>query len=103
MTWPAANLALNASPACQIITMDLYPVIPGNADIQNIFESASIKFINVDSTQFDFSPYYGAVDFVFIDGSHLAADLEKDSQAALKMISPHGLSISLPRLRLAHD
>ncbi len=91
--WTIANLALNAPPGCEITTLDISSVTAGNAEIQKIFESSHINFITVDSTKFDFSPFYGAVDFIFIDGSHLEADVEKDSEAALKMISSRGVIV----------
>jgi predicted O-methyltransferase YrrM len=43
-----------------------------------------------DSANFDFSPWYGRCDLVYIDGAHSAAYVRNDSDQALKMIKPGG-------------
>lgn len=91
--WTTANMALNASSKCQTMTLDVEPLHLNNPEVKDIFNTHSIKFIQADSTQFDFSPFYGTIDFIFIDGSHAEADLEKDTETALKMLSPQGLIV----------
>jgi hypothetical protein len=44
-----------------------------------------IKTLTGDSTTFDFSPWNGAVELVFIDGGHDAATVASDSKNALRM------------------
>jgi predicted O-methyltransferase YrrM len=39
-----------------------------------------------DSATFDFTPYYRAIDFVFIDGSHAYDYVLSDSQVALQLV-----------------
>lgn len=39
-----------------------------------------------DSAEFDFSPFHGSVDFVFVDGSHARDYVKNDSEQALKML-----------------
>jgi hypothetical protein len=46
-----------------------------------------------DSGTFDFSPYYGNVDFMFIDGSHAYDYVKNDTLAALKMVRVGGTII----------
>lgn len=91
--WTTANLALNSPPDCQIMTLDIAPLSPNNAEIEEIFVKYSIRFIHADSARFDFSPFYGNIDFVFVDGSHAAPDIERDTAAALQMISPKGIIV----------
>jgi predicted O-methyltransferase YrrM len=43
-----------------------------------------------DSAGFDFSPYAGSIDLVFVDGSHSYAYVKADSENALRMLSPRG-------------
>lgn len=43
-----------------------------------------------DSATFDFSPYYGRIDFVYIDGAHTYDYVRSDSANALRMLSPTG-------------
>lgn len=91
--WTTSNLALNSPPNCKIMTLDIAPLNPNNAEIEDIFAKYSIQFIQADSARFDFSPFFGEIDFIFIDGSHAAADIENDTEAALKMISPKGMIV----------
>jgi predicted O-methyltransferase YrrM len=44
-----------------------------------------------DSMSFDFSPYYGKMDLVFIDANHSYSYVKADTQNALKMLSPQGV------------
>lgn len=46
-----------------------------------------------DSGSFDFRPYYGIIDFMFIDGSHSYNYVKSDTLAALKMVRPGGVII----------
>jgi predicted O-methyltransferase YrrM len=39
-----------------------------------------------DSATFDFSPFYGEMDLIFIDGSHQYQYVKKDSENALRML-----------------
>jgi hypothetical protein len=43
-----------------------------------------------DSATFDFSPYHGKMELVFIDGSHSYDYVRSDSAAALRMLSDRG-------------
>lgn len=91
--WTTSNLALNAPPNCQIVTLDIAPLHINNLEIEDIFTKYSIQYMCADSAEFDFSSFYGNVDFVFVDGSHAAADVEKDTESALKMLSSKGIVV----------
>jgi hypothetical protein len=54
-------------------------------------EEERITTLLGDSASFDFSPYAGAMDFVFVDGAHSYAYVENDSRRALEMIGPEGV------------
>ncbi len=56
-------------------------------------ESARITQLLGDSAVFDFSPYAGAVDLVFIDGSHSYSYVRSDTEAALGMLSNRGVIV----------
>jgi hypothetical protein len=43
-----------------------------------------------DSATFDFSPYRGSIDLVFIDASHSYSYVKSDTTAALEMVSEQG-------------
>jgi predicted O-methyltransferase YrrM len=53
-------------------------------------EARQITQLYGDSAVFDFSPYAGLVDLVFIDGSHSYSYVRSDTEAALGMLSPTG-------------
>lgn len=44
-----------------------------------------------DSEKFDFSPYYGKMDLIFIDGNHSHQYVKSDTENAFKMLSPNGV------------
>jgi predicted O-methyltransferase YrrM len=53
-------------------------------------EGQRITALVGDSATFDFSPYGGAMDLVYIDASHSYSYVRADTEAALAMLSPTG-------------
>jgi predicted O-methyltransferase YrrM len=53
-------------------------------------EGQRITALVGDSATFDFSPYRGAMDLVYIDASHSYSYVRADTEAALAMLSPIG-------------
>lgn len=53
-------------------------------------EAARIQMLSGDSATFDFTPYLGGMDSVFIDASHSYSYVKADTEAALKILSPQG-------------
>ena len=53
-------------------------------------EAARITQLFGDSATFDFSPYRGKMDLVFVDGSHSYESVRSDTEAALGMLSERG-------------
>ncbi len=53
-------------------------------------EAKKITQLLGDSTSFDFTPYEGNMDFVFVDGSHTAAYVQSDTEHAYKIIRKGG-------------
>ncbi len=105
------NLALNAPPDAEIITLDLPPELTGehrkhsgpNYKQMNVEEpgvlfrdhpvASKIKLVLADSTKFDWTPYERSVDFVFIDGAHDYESVRKDTENALRIIRPGGIIV----------
>jgi predicted O-methyltransferase YrrM len=54
-------------------------------------EEARITPLQGDSATFDFSPYEGKMDMVFVDGAHSYDYVRNDTEAALRMLTPGGL------------
>jgi predicted O-methyltransferase YrrM len=99
------NMAANCADEAKVYTLDLpadqltaaaLPLAAG--DRRYIEKSASgsryvgtdcegkIVQLYGDSATFDFSPYWNAVDFVFIDGSHSYDYVLSDTERALKLL-----------------
>jgi len=55
--------------------------------------AAKIKELFGDSATFDFSPYYGKIDLIFIDGSHSYPYIKSDTENAFKMLSDTGIIV----------
>ena len=106
----ALNFALNSDETCRVLTLDLKPDertgvmrrtnLADAKIIENIELGASFKQSEVagkieqlygDSTIFDFTPYCGKVDLVFVDGGHSYDVVLKDTQNALAMTRPGGV------------
>lgn len=52
-----------------------------------------IEVITGDSRSYDFSRFYGRMDFIFIDGDHSYDSVLKDSETAFKLVAPGGLVV----------
>lgn len=106
------NMAVNAAPGAVVHTLDLpRSEIPTAASRIHAHEivyadkpqsgqrfrgtdaEPSIVQLYGDSGTFDFTPFYGAIDFVFIDASHTFDYVVNDSLHAVRMLNPEGGTI----------
>jgi hypothetical protein len=102
------NLALHSPQDSEVITLDLPPdASPAKPEsgcdyrqmgipepgvlFKNHPLSQKIRLILADSTKFDWKPYEGGVDFVFIDGAHDYESVKKDTENALKIVKIGGV------------
>lgn len=104
-----ANIAANSAENAKIITLDLPKSELKNTQYQlsqfekkyvdktesgQVFKgtnlASKITQLYGDSGNFDFSPYYSKMDLVFVDASHTYDYVVKDTETALKLISPTG-------------
>jgi predicted O-methyltransferase YrrM len=53
-------------------------------------EATRIEQLSGDSGTFDFSPWEGKIDFVYVDGAHTYEYVKSDTENALRMLSPTG-------------
>jgi len=104
------NLALNSDT--EIFTLDLPPLkamqtyelkewdnsdpnisalLNNEREYHGLIDLKQITELVGDSREFDFSPYYSACDFIWIDGGHSYEVVESDTRNALKMIRPGGV------------
>lgn len=101
------NMAVNAAPGAVVHTLDLarseinaasrihaheivYADKPRSGErFRGTDAESSIVQLYGDSGTFDFIPYYGSIDFVFIDASHTFDYVVNDSLQALRMLNPN--------------
>ncbi|HEX9780859.1 MAG TPA: class I SAM-dependent methyltransferase [bacterium] len=109
-----AHLARNLGPDASFVTIDLRPEDLGatrwplavgedlyvsketvGARIRRLPEPLRERITQVfgDSARLDFSPYYGRMDLVFIDGSHQYQYVEHDTTEAFRLRAPQGLIV----------
>lgn len=102
-------IAQNSSADTHIYTLDLDPDIHAqylqNAGYNRRFvfrpgerfqgkpEQKKITQLYVGSDSFDFSPYYGKMDFIFIDANHSYDYVKADTLAAFKMLKAGGVIV----------
>jgi predicted O-methyltransferase YrrM len=101
------NLAANAGPEAKVWTLDLPQT--HLADARFVIDSREAKYVQKsvsgsrfantpeatkitqllgDSATFDYDPYVGKMDFVFVDASHTYEYVMNDSRKALSLIGP---------------
>jgi predicted O-methyltransferase YrrM len=100
------NMAANAGPGARVYTLDLpradvdsasLPLDAGDKQFVDK-EASRVRFrrtdwekeivqLSGDSATFDYGPYTGKVDMVFIDGSHSYDYVKNDTEAALKIVN----------------
>ena len=54
--------------------------------------AARIEQLAGNSLTYDYSRFYGCVDFVLVDGGHQIEVVRNDTEEAMRMVSPRGLS-----------
>lgn len=97
---------LRQAPAAKVDTLDLgaqeeaslgteagdhpiEPTVVGEAWRDTPFEASVLQHLG-DSATFDFSPFEGNYDLVFVDGAHTLEYAARDSQTALRLVRPGG-------------
>lgn len=108
----ALNMVANAPDDGHLFTLDLPPAEP--PDVRLALDENDLKYIRKpesggrlrghpladrvtqlfgDSGSFDFSPYHGTIDLVFVDGSHSYDYVLNDSRVASELIGERGTII----------
>jgi hypothetical protein len=86
----ATTLAALHAPLAEIFTLSL----PGNPATGRLFHGQTwaqqIRQLEGDSREFDYTPWHGKMDFVFVDGWHKSPIVEMDTAAAFRLVSPTG-------------
>lgn len=85
--------ALNTPADTRVFTLDLpqSEVSHGvGEDYRHTPEAAKIVQLSGDSRVFDYSPWHGTCDFVWVDACHEYPVVKSDSQAAFRLCRPGG-------------
>lgn len=103
------NIAMNAPKDAEVFTLDL--TASERKDITHSLAPFEERYVNKavsgdrfrnnpggkniqqllgDSASFDYAPYQGSIDLVFIDGSHAYEYVKSDTEASLKLLRPQG-------------
>jgi predicted O-methyltransferase YrrM len=88
-----ATIASNAPARCQVHTIDMSDDERIGSFFRERPERGKITQHFSASTEFDFQPFAGAVDLMFVDGSHEFEDVCRDSENAFRVLSPRGVII----------
>lgn len=105
----ALTMAMNTPQETEILTLDLdparrvdtkyrlemgdiggVPFVVGGSYRGTDFEP-KIRQLYGDSALFDFQPFYGSADLVFVDGSHGYENVKSDSENAFHLVRPGGV------------
>ncbi|HVH17789.1 MAG TPA: class I SAM-dependent methyltransferase [Myxococcota bacterium] len=108
----ALNFALNTPDGCRVFTLD---IPKGDRDERMSQVNAADRWIMAqsetgidyqgrdvthkieqlfgDSQSFDFRPFFGQIDLVFVDGGHDYEVARSDTRNALEMLSPGGVIV----------
>jgi hypothetical protein len=86
-------LLMNSGPEARLFTLDLprhhCKYRPG-ADLMNTPEASRTNFLTGDSGTFDFSPWFGQCELVWVDAAHDYEHVRVDTRNALKLVAPGG-------------
>ena len=118
------QIALNTPDGCTVFTLDVDPRDAASLEIGEIdqflaekkgafsFEvghyykqpgiAERVRQLWGDSRLFDFSPFEGTCDLVFVDAGHTYDCVKSDTENALKMLSPRGVLLWHDYLSILH-
>ncbi len=73
-------------PEAEIFTLDMDQSHAGL--FSGTSSELNVRPLEGHSMQFDFEPYFGTIDLVFVDGGHDYETVKADTETALKLLNP---------------
>lgn len=92
--WTTRLIAMNVDEGAEVFTLDLPQESVAHAVGERFHgspEAAKIKQLAGDSLHFDFSSWYGGIDFCLVDASHEYEYVAADTRNAFRMVRPGGV------------
>lgn len=91
--WTLANIHSNMDASSSAYSIDLSPRLPNDPFVKSHLDASNVKILTGNTYTYDFSPYEGKMDFIFVDGGHDYETVKNDSGKALKMVSDKGVIV----------
>ena len=87
------HMALNAPNDAKIYTLDISDAPPVGTAFRGHPLSDRITQLTDDSQTFDYGPWLGQADFVFVDGAHDFDSARHDTAVAFRLVSDRGIIV----------
>lgn len=87
------EMAINVPDQTEILTLDLEPSETIGSAYRNTEYSSKIRQLYGNSVTFDYAPFLGKVDLVFIDGDHTYDGVNSDTEKAFELLRPGGVIV----------
>jgi predicted O-methyltransferase YrrM len=86
-------MAINVADDTEILTLDLAPSETVGSAYRNTDYTSRIRQLYGDSKTFDYTPFLGKMDFVFIDADHTYESVKADTEKAFALLRPGGVIV----------
>jgi hypothetical protein len=86
-------MAINVPDETEILTLDLQPSETVGSAYRHTQYSSRIQQLYGNSKTFDYTPFLGKVDFVFIDADHTYEGVKSDTAKAFELLRPGGVIV----------
>ncbi|MGH9970098.1 MAG: O-methyltransferase [Pyrinomonadaceae bacterium] len=86
-------MAINVPDQTEILTLDLEPSETVGSAYRNTEHSSKIRQLYGNSKTFDYAPFLGSVDLIFIDADHTYDGVKSDTEKAFQLLRPGGVIV----------
>jgi Predicted O-methyltransferase len=86
-------MAINTTDQTEILTLDLDRSETVGSAYRNTEHNSKIRQLYGDSKTFDYAPFLGGVDLIFIDADHTYDGVKADTETAFELLRPGGVIV----------